>query len=63
MKYPQNKNFISPQLSMRIQCIFFVLENDEFLNLRAIGYRQHFRKNHAKSIQDFIQFFGSFSNK
>ncbi|PDZ08067.1 hypothetical protein CON70_29670 [Bacillus pseudomycoides] len=36
LKYPQNKNFISPQLSMRIQCIFFVLENDEFLNLMAM---------------------------
>ncbi|PGL37063.1 hypothetical protein CN941_28585 [Bacillus cereus] len=36
LKYPQNKNFISPQLSMRIQCIFFVLENDEFLNLIAM---------------------------
>lgn len=29
----------------------------------VMGYRQHLGKNHAKSMQDFIHFFGSFSNK
>lgn len=34
------------------------------VSLMGMGYRQHFKKNnHAKSMQNFIQFFDSFSNK
>ncbi|MGH0800642.1 hypothetical protein ACQVTZ_11685, partial [Bacillus cereus] len=42
---------------------FFILGAFLFISLIAMGYRQHFGKNHAKSMQDFIHFFGSFSNK
>ncbi|PGZ06472.1 hypothetical protein COE30_21330 [Bacillus cereus] len=38
LKYPQNENFISLQLFMRIQPIFFVLGKSVFLNLMVMGY-------------------------
>lgn len=44
LRHLHNEIFTFPQLFMGIRFIFFVLENNQFLKLMAMGYRQHFRK-------------------